>query len=1513
MDVSTIIDGDDHLRVDGSAFHRKSVSLDLNSLYASLDDALERVHGITMLPKRIVFILLSHHGWDEERLMESFADRLDVLRVELAPLVGPMECWTPEARGTMRSTGHCPSCLEENVSGLMLPCGHLFCYECWELYLEMCTMERQVSAFTCPARNCGLLFGPELVEAIASERALARYRRKLANHYVKSHPLIRWCPGDSCEMAIMVFRESSCGGSCVCTSCQHTFCFWCGHEDHHPCSCEMLSRWADVCHEEGQTEEYMSRFTRGCPECHVRIEKTGGCNKMDCTRCGHSFCWVCSQPWSSHSFFYTCNRYRVEKLQHAAEQLRKRLGGRPDPSASVQARAGREAHCYERYQAHHRTETVYDWIRARAHSKCTQSRDELISRGACASQVVQLEESVERSLGLLLCARRALKYSYVLSCFLPRAIPRKLYEFLQEDLETSTEHLAHLLEAQGDGGPLSREQLQHAQHRLHHRAHALFSFVHDRWGPPRPAAEQQGRPLPSAPSTAAPSRDARRGNVAHVRADADALGFQTAQPEATRPRRTRGNNAYTLHELMMKSSAQSVDETSRSGCGVEDWPNEQEEAMLPSEDNTGAIEIGSSMLLRERAYQYDEDDEDGYDDGEDGLDDEDEESCLRPIQVLRRKTTRGQRVYLVKYQRGRDEESPAVLRWEPFEEISRPSLVMEYEQSRVKNGNGQGGGASARGDARPRIRGEGESKARKGRRPRSAAEDIAPPSALMGFVHHEQVDGSAERATAFMAQYWRCTGAHRGNVVCRHSTGEDDATRMQRTRETMLHGIQGATLACGEAHAVVVDREGKAYSFGCNESGECGQRCVGCAWASVGLMCGPDWGVRRAVGASCGAHHTAILDHEGAVWTCGAGDQHQLGRAPSPPAVESGPHASQLVRVVRGLEGLVVDKVACGSYHTVAACVSGVVVAWGRNEAGQLGVGPSIQGDCPAPARVKGLPTLMTEGGGVVALDAGENHTILCIGPHGHVYACGGNEYGQLGIGLSRMCPRHGGEGALCNEWTCTDVRISTQGSVDTFTRVARLAHVSRVACGRGHSAAVVANAGELFAWGRSPALGSGEAHHSPTLVEARHHHHDEGRDGRRGAPDVVVRVVAHGDGLAAIDQCGRVHAWGSDAERMLNTVDDEANASSPWMDVCVGGTHALLIAPSAPSNMRTTMARARSEWDSLCDCSFIIVGVGQEREAEFRAHRCVLCIRSLYFEELFRRRESSGDTCHMGIPVRRVSAAHFSCVLEYLYADALPSREIARSKELQRLARTFRLPRLSRYCRMCAQAVASIMEEGRGQAGVPPSTFQRDWSIGLERSLHTDVSFALGDGVERVGAHRIVLAAHCPYYASLFSCGMKDSSSRTLSIPLGNKDAFSSLLTFLYTGGFSTATTDVDGMLVVLQLADMLGCVEAKEAAERNLVLCVDVSSVARVYVHAQSLDARMVERYCLEAMLQWWTKVQTAQAWRMASAHTQASLRTIHRKWHKWRQAIASSKSRRERNLGGRSVEWRRVPRSS
>ena len=89
------------------------------------------------------------------------------------------------------------------------------------------------------------------------------------------------------------------------------FCFRCGMDYHAPTECSIIKKWLTKCADDSETANYISAHTKDCPECHICIEKNGGCNHMQCYNCKHDFCWMCLGDWKSHgSEYYECSRYR---------------------------------------------------------------------------------------------------------------------------------------------------------------------------------------------------------------------------------------------------------------------------------------------------------------------------------------------------------------------------------------------------------------------------------------------------------------------------------------------------------------------------------------------------------------------------------------------------------------------------------------------------------------------------------------------------------------------------------------------------------------------------------------------------------------------------------------------------------------------------------------------------------------------------------------------------------------------------------------------------------------------------------------------------------------------------------------------------------------------------------------------------------------------------------------------------------------------------------------------------
>lgn len=62
----------------------------------------------------------------------------------------------------------------------------------------------------------------------------------------------------------------------------------------------------------------MSTEYQVCPQCKALIEKIGGCNHMECSKCKTQFCYLCGSRWEGHTEnSEECKRIREEKKREA--------------------------------------------------------------------------------------------------------------------------------------------------------------------------------------------------------------------------------------------------------------------------------------------------------------------------------------------------------------------------------------------------------------------------------------------------------------------------------------------------------------------------------------------------------------------------------------------------------------------------------------------------------------------------------------------------------------------------------------------------------------------------------------------------------------------------------------------------------------------------------------------------------------------------------------------------------------------------------------------------------------------------------------------------------------------------------------------------------------------------------------------------------------------------------------------------------------------------------------------
>jgi len=200
-------------------------------------------------------------------------------------------------------------------------------------------------------------------------------------------------------------------------------------------------------------------------------------------------------------------------------------------------------------------------------------------------------------------------------------------------------------------------------------------------------------------------------------------------------------------------------------------------------------------------------------------------------------------------------------------------------------------------------------------------------------------------------------------------------------------GVVPIKVACGSYHTVVLFSDGSVYACGSN-SGQLGINSRQGKNVLTQMVDSSDKKITGAINIACGTFHTVVLFSDGSVYACGLNMFGQLG-------INSTVPKNVLTQMVDSSDKKITGaiNIACGSYHTVVLFSDGSVYACGYNYYGQLGIN-SVDYNHITLQPMSNLP----EGKFASNIACGAFHTVVLFSDK-TVYACGDNQYGQLGIG----------------------------------------------------------------------------------------------------------------------------------------------------------------------------------------------------------------------------------------------------------------------------------------------------------------------------------------------------------------------------------------------------------------------------------------------------------------------------------------------------------------------------------
>ena len=235
----------------------------------------------------------------------------------------------------------------------------------------------------------------------------------------------------------------------------------------------------------------------------------------------------------------------------------------------------------------------------------------------------------------------------------------------------------------------------------------------------------------------------------------------------------------------------------------------------------------------------------------------------------------------------------------------------------------------------------------------------------------------------------------------------------------------------------------------------------------------------------CGDSHTLIITEVGKVFACGNNSNGQLGLGDIN-------NRNIFTEVPPLPDGKTPKQVVAGLGHTIILTEDNIVFACGLNEHGQLGMNHNNNRNTFINVPFPGINVPKQ-------VVAGRNHTMI-LTDDGTVFACGANEYGQLGLGHTNM--------------------------INTFTQVPALpgGKVAKQVIAGDYHTMILAEDGTVFACGANSygQLGIGNFDNKNNFVEVSNPN------------DLVKQVIAGGYHTMIITENGRVSACGNNSYGQL-------------------------------------------------------------------------------------------------------------------------------------------------------------------------------------------------------------------------------------------------------------------------------------------------------------------------------------------------------------------------------------------
>lgn len=408
----------------------------------------------------------------------------------------------------------------------------------------------------------------------------------------------------------------------------------------------------------------------------------------------------------------------------------------------------------------------------------------------------------------------------------------------------------------------------------------------------------------------------------------------------------------------------------------------------------------------------------------------------------------------------------------------------------------------------------------------------------------------------------------------------DNSNTQKRTPVSVVGSVKTfCQIAAARNHSLAIDKNGRAWSWGTNSSGQLGDNSLTIRLTPVSIA----GAVKTFCKISAGDSFSLAIAKNGRAWAWGRNTSGQLG-------------VNSLTSHVTPVSVLGSPRTFCqisvSDTHSLAIDKNGRAWAWGNNSFGQLG-DTSITSRL-TPVSVLGAIKTFCQ------ISAGANNS-LAIDKSGRVWGWGYNNFGSIGDGKGISAIPKGILGAaktFCNITGGNYFAIATDkngkiwswggnsnGELGNNSIVSQLTPVSiagaaKTFCQIGatfSSSLAIDKNGRAWSWG---ANGSGQLGDNSTTSRLT-------PVNVAGAVKTFCRIsVGHGTHCLAIDKNGRAWSWGSNSNGQLG----DNSLTSRLTPVSVAGTAKTFCHISAGTDYSVAIDKNGKAW-SWGSSSFGVLG----------------------------------------------------------------------------------------------------------------------------------------------------------------------------------------------------------------------------------------------------------------------------------------------------------------------------------